>query len=218
VNVLPGLVIFDCDGVLVDSEPIAARVTAEVMSELGMPTTAAQAHGLFLGDTLDNVIRGIEARAPAPLPAGWGERMQQRLWAEFRRTLQAMPGARAAVEAVLAAGVGVCVASQGAVEKMQVSLGVTGLLPLFAGRIFSAAMVARPKPFPDLFLHAASQCGAPAELAVVIEDSPKGVQAAVAAGMRALGYARSVPAEVLRQAGAEVFDDHADVPRLLGLR
>jgi len=144
--------------------------------------------------------------------------MQERLWAEFRRTLQPMPGAPEAVTAVLAAGLGACVASQGAIEKMQVSLGVTGLLPLFEGRIFSAAMVARPKPFPDLFLMAAGSCGAAPEHAVVIEDSPKGVQAAVSAGMRALGYARSVPAAVLREAGAEVFDDHAELPRLLGLR
>jgi HAD superfamily hydrolase (TIGR01509 family) len=214
----PRLVIFDCDGVLVDSEPIASRVTAEMMTELGMPTTAEEAHGIFLGDTLANVIRGIEARAPNSLPAGWVEAMEQRLWDEFRRTLQPVPGAPQAVKAVLAAGVLACVASQGAVAKMQVSLGVTGLLPLFDGRIFSASMVARPKPFPDLFLHAAAQCGAPPSRAVVIEDSPKGVMGAVAAGMRALGYAGSVPAETLRAAGAEPFYELAEVPRLLGLQ
>jgi HAD superfamily hydrolase (TIGR01509 family) len=217
VTAPPRLAIFDCDGVLVDSEPIASRVTAEAMTELGIPTTAEEAHALFLGDTLANVVRAIEARAPGPVPHGWVERMQQNLWAEFRRTLQPMPGARSAVESLLGAGLLVCVASQGAVAKMQLTLGVTGLLPLLDGRIFSAAMVARPKPFPDLFLHAAEQCGVEAARAVVIEDSPKGVRAAVSAGMRALGYARSVPEEVLHEAGAEVFHDLCEVPRLLGL-
>jgi HAD superfamily hydrolase (TIGR01509 family) len=217
VSTPPRLVIFDCDGVLVDSEPIASRVTAEMMTELGIPTTVEEVHHLFLGDTLANVIRGIEARANGPLPGDWSERMEQRLWSEFRRTLQPMPGAREAVLSVLNGGRLACVASQGALEKMQVSLGVTGLLALFEGRIFSASMVPRPKPFPDLFLHAAAECGVAAGEAVVIEDSPKGVQAAISAGMRVLGYARSVPPETLSAAGAEVFVDHAEVPRLLGL-
>ncbi|HVJ22278.1 MAG TPA: HAD family hydrolase [Polyangiaceae bacterium] len=213
----PRLVIFDCDGVLVDSEPIACRTTAETMTELGIPTTAEEAHLLFLGDTLANVIRGIEARATRPLPDGWPERMQENFWAELRRSLQPMPGAAEAVQAVLGAGLLACVASQGAMAKMELTLGVTGLWPLFEGRVFSATMVARPKPFPDLFLYAAAQCGVDADRAVVVEDSPKGVQAAVAAGMRALGYARSVPGEILSEAGAEVLHDLRDVPKLLGV-
>jgi HAD superfamily hydrolase (TIGR01509 family) len=217
VNASPRLVIFDCDGVLVDSEPIASRMTARAMTELGMPTTAEEAHRLFLGDTLANVIRGIEARANKPLPEGWAERMQQDLWAEFRRSLEPVPGAAEAVQAVLGAGLLACVASQGAIAKMEITLGVTGLWPLFEGRVFSSTMVARPKPFPDLFLYAAAQCGVDAASAVVVEDSPKGVQAAVSAGMRALGYARSVPAEILSEAGAEVLYDLRDVPKLLGL-
>ncbi len=217
VRAKPRLVIFDCDGVLVDSEPIASRVTAQMMTELGIPTSAEEAHRLFLGDTLDNVIRGIEQRAPAPLPEGWQELMEQRLWDEFRRCLKPVPGAPQAVSAVLAAGLLACVASQGRLEKMQVSLGVTGFLPLFAGRIFSAGMVERPKPFPDLFLFAARECGVEPEAAVVVEDSPRGVKAAVAAGMRALAYAGSVAPELLREAGGELVHDLHDVPRLLSI-
>jgi HAD superfamily hydrolase (TIGR01509 family) len=214
---IPKLVIFDCDGVLVDSEPIASRVTAEVMTELGIPTTPEEAARLFLGDTLANVVRGIEQRAPTPPPRDWVETMEARLWDEFRRTLKPVPGAPEAVARVLAAGIAACVASQGHPEKMQVTLGVTGLLPRFTDRIFSARMVARPKPFPDLFLYAAERLGvAPADT-VVVEDSALGVKAAVAAGMRALGYTASVGAQKLEDAGAEVFDSLYDLPRLLGL-
>ncbi len=213
----PRLVIFDCDGVLVDSEPIASRVTAEMMTELGIPTTAEEAHRLFLGDTLANVIRGIESRAGRALPEGWHELMEERLWDEFRRSLTPVPGAPEAVRAVLDAGLQTCVASQGGLPKMQVSLGVTGLLPLFAGRIFSASMVERPKPFPDLFLFAARELGVPPDATVVVEDSLKGITAAVAAGMRALAYAGSVAPERLREAGGEVVLHLGEVPRLLGI-
>jgi HAD superfamily hydrolase (TIGR01509 family) len=199
---IPKLVIFDCDGVLVDSEPIASRVTAEVMTELGIPTTPEEAARLFLGDTLANVVRGIEQRAPTPPPRDWVETMEARLWDEFRRTLKPVPGAPEAVARVLAAGIAACVASQGHPEKMQVTLGVTGLLPRFTDRIF---------------LYAAERLGvAPADT-VVVEDSALGVKAAVAAGMRALGYTASVGAQKLEDAGAEVFDSLYDLPRLLGL-
>jgi HAD superfamily hydrolase (TIGR01509 family) len=214
---IPKLVIFDCDGVLVDSEPIAARVTVQMMIELGIPTTVEEVRTLFLGDTLANVVRGIEQRAPEPPPAGWVDTMEARLWDEFRRSLKPVSGAPEAVDRVLAAGIAACVASQGAPEKMQVSLGVTGLLPRFAGRVFSARMVARPKPFPDLFLYAAEQLGVAPEQTVVVEDSAFGVRAAVAAGMRALGYSASVGPRKLADAGAEVFDSMHDLPRLLGL-
>lgn len=211
------LVIFDCDGVLVDSEPIAARVTAQTMIELGIPTTEEEVRALFLGRTLADVVRGVEARAPTPPPPNWVEAMEARLRDEFRRSLKPVAGAPDAVDRIIAAGLATCVASQGAPEKMQVSLGVTGLLPRFEGRIFSAKMVARPKPFPDLFFYAAEQLGVAPSEAVVVEDSALGVTAAVAAGMRALGYSASVGAEKLAAAGAEVFDSLYDLPRLLGL-
>ena len=200
-----------------NSEPIASRVTAEMMTELGIPTSADEAGAMFLGATLANVVRGIEERAPKPPPPGWVEAMETRLWDEFRRSLQPVPGAPEAVDRVLAAGIAACVASQGAPEKMQVSLGVTGLLPRFPGRVFSARMVARPKPFPDLFLYAAEQLGVDPEATVVVEDSAFGVRAAVTAGMRVLGYSASVGAAKLEAAGAEVFHSLYDLPRLLGL-
>ncbi len=211
------LVIFDCDGVLVDSEPIAARLTAQAVSKLGWQMSAEEAKAEFLGDTFSNVIQRIEQKLGKAVPASWPEQSQRRLLEAFARDLREVPGARAVVEQLVAAGVAVAVASQGSHEKMRVTLGVTGLLPLFEGRIFSAAQVARPKPAPDLFLLAAHHAGCSPGRAVVVEDSTRGVKAALAAGMRVLGYTGSVGVEAMIAAGAEPVDDLTQVPLLLGL-
>jgi HAD superfamily hydrolase (TIGR01509 family) len=211
------LVIFDCDGVLVDSEPIAARLTAEAVSELGWQMTAELAKAEFLGDTFANIIRRVEAQIGRAVPADWPARSQANLLAALQRELQPVPGVRSAIETLVAAGVTLAVASQGSHEKMQLTLTVTELLPFFAGRIFSATQVERPKPAPDLFLLAASTLGfAPADT-VVIEDSTRGVKAALAAGMRVLGYTASVGRTAIVEAGAEPVDDLAQVPALLGV-
>lgn len=210
------LVIFDCDGVLVDSEPIAARLTAESVSELGWPMTPEMAKAEFLGDTFHNIIRRVEEKLGAKVPADWPARSQQRLFAALEHDLTPVVGVRSAIDQLLASGATLAVASQGAHAKMQITLRVTGLLPFFEGRIFSAYDVARPKPFPDLFLHAASSLGfAPAQT-VVVEDSTRGVKAAIAAGMRILGYTASVGRDAIVAAGAEPVDDLAQVPALLG--
>jgi HAD superfamily hydrolase (TIGR01509 family) len=211
------LVIFDCDGVLVDSEPIAARLTAEAVSELGWQMSAEIAKAEFLGDTFKNIIRRVEERIGQPVPADWPTRSQQNLLAALERELKPVPGVREAIDKLLAAGATLAVGSQGAHEKMQLTLAVTGLLPFFQGRIFSAAQVEHPKPAPDLFLLAANTLGfAPADC-VVIEDSTRGVKAALAAGMRILGYTASVGRDAIVAAGAEPVDDLAQVPALLGL-
>jgi HAD superfamily hydrolase (TIGR01509 family) len=211
------LVIFDCDGVLVDSEPIAARLTAEAVSELGWPMSAELAKAEFLGDTFSNIIRRIEQKLGRKVPPDWPARSQANLLAALERELQPVPGVRSAIETLIAAGVQVAVGSQGSHQKMELTLRVTGLLPFFEGRIFSATQVANPKPAPDLFLLAAETLGfAPADT-VVIEDSTRGVKAALAAGMRILGYTASVGRDAIVAAGAEPIEDLSRVPELLGL-
>lgn len=210
------LVIFDCDGVLVDSEPIAARITAESVSELGWPMTAEMAKAEFLGDTFKNIIRRVEEKIGGKVPEDWPARSQARLFAALERDVAPVAGVHTAIEKLLAAGATLAVASQGAHTKMQITLRVTGLLPFFEGRIFSAYDVERPKPFPDLFLHAAQALGFAPSYTVVIEDSTRGVKAALAAGMRILGYTASVGRDAIVAAGAEPVDDLAEVPALLG--
>lgn len=211
------LVIFDCDGVLVDSEPIAARLTAQSVSELGWEMSPEVAKAEFLGDTFDNIIRRVEEHTGKPVPADWPARSQANLFAALERDLAPVAGVVSAIHALQAAGATLAVASQGSHEKMKITLRVTGLLPHFAGKIFSAYDVARPKPFPDLFLHAASSLGFTPEQTVVVEDSTRGVKAALAAGMRIIGYTASVGREAIVAAGAEPVDDLEQLPQLLGL-
>lgn len=211
------LVIFDCDGVLVDSEPIAARLTAESVSELGWEMSTELAKSEFLGDTFSNIIRRVEERIGRKVPEDWPARSQAKLLAALERELTPVAGVQIAIEALLAAGATLAVGSQGSHQKMQLTLGVTGLLPFFEGRIFSASQVKSPKPAPDLFLLAASTLGFAPSQSVVVEDSTRGVKAALAAGMRVLGYTASVGREAIVAAGAEPVDDLAQVPKLLGV-
>jgi HAD superfamily hydrolase (TIGR01509 family) len=211
------LVIFDCDGVLVDSEPIAARLTAESVSELGWVMSAEVAKAEFLGDTFANIIARVEQKIGRKVPADWPARSQARLLAALERELTAVAGVRSAIERLVAAGAMLAVGSQGSHDKMGLTLRVTGLLPFFDGRIFSASQVSRPKPAPDLFLLAAETLGFSPRETVVVEDSTRGVKAALAAGMRVFGYTASVGRDAIVAAGAEPIDDLSLVPALLGL-
>ena len=213
----PELIVFDCDGVLVDSEPIANRVMAEAISALGWPLTAADCIARFKGHHFDTIIAAIEDRLGRPVPADWLPDMRAATDAAFERELEPVPGVVAVLDAVAASGTACCVASQGPLEKMAVSLGVTGLRARFEGRIFSAYQVARGKPHPDLFLFAAETMGVAPPDCVVIEDSPLGVTAATAAGMGVLGFAPEGGGADLAAAGAVLFRDMADLPGLLGL-
>jgi HAD superfamily hydrolase (TIGR01509 family) len=214
----PRLVIFDCDGVLVDSEPISNRVLAEMLTRDGWPLSAAESRARHQGMLLEEIVRGAEARLGRALPDGWADSYEAARDEAFAAELEAVPGAREAVERVRAAGAAVCVASQGRLRKTERSLQLTGLRDLFAdGALFSAEQVARGKPAPDLFLHAAATMGIdPAETAVV-EDTPSGVAAAVAAAMAVLGLAADSDAGALRAAGAEVVASMTEVPARLGL-
>jgi HAD superfamily hydrolase (TIGR01509 family) len=212
------LVIFDCDGVLVDSEPISNGVLARLLSEEGLPTTLAESRRDYQGLLLSEVVEAAEARLGRPLPAGWLAGYERERAEAFRRELRAVPGAAEAVREVSEAGVGVCVASQGRLEKIELTLGLTGLRNLFAAEaLFSAEFVPRGKPYPDLFLHAARTMGTEPRRCTVVEDTPSGVTAAVAAGMHALGYAADADARALTAAGAETFDSLDELSSLLGL-
>jgi len=212
------LVIFDCDGVLVESEAISNGVLAELLSTEGLPTTLAEARRDYQGLLLGEVVRSAEAKLGRSLPAGWLAGYESQRSDAFQRELQAVAGAAEAVERVSAAGVRVCVASQGKLEKTRLSLELTGLRHLFPDpALFSAASVARGKPHPDLFLHAAKTMGASPLRCVVVEDTPSGVMGAVSAGMRVLGYVADSDEQALLRAGAESLRSLAELPELLGL-
>jgi len=212
------LVIFDCDGVLVDSEAISARVLAELVTLEGLPTTAAESATTYPGLLRSELVRRVEVNVGHPLPAGWLEGFERARTEAFRIELRAVPGAAEAVQAVKSAGARVCVASQAKLEQTRLSLELTGLAGLFdPDAVFSGELVPRGKPFPDLFLHAAATMGATPAHAVVIEDSPSGVHAAVAAGMRVLGYVADDEEATLQLAGAEILRSLGDLTGTLGL-
>lgn len=212
------LVIFDCDGVLVDSEPIASRIMAESLSEVGYAVTVEDCNERFKGMPMADILKMVEEDWGRSLPPDFATLIHERDFAAFRRELKAIPGVREAVEALPYAK---CVASSGAPEKMQLTLTLTGLIELFEPHLFSAHMVENGKPAPDLFLFAADKMGFRPQHCVVVEDSRAGVEAAVAAGMRALGFTggghgRSGGAEALRGAGAaRTFSRMTELPGLL---
>ena len=215
---VPELVIFDCDGVLVDSEPISNTVLAQKLSEAGLPTSPAEALREYKGLLMKDVVARAEALFGASLPPGFVEAFERDRIDAFRRSLEPVPGAAETVRAISAAGVSVCVASQGKLEKTELTLSLTGLRDLFgAHALFSAYSVPRGKPHPDLFLHAAESMGATPERSVVTEDTIIGASAAVAAGMRVFGYAADSDAAALREAGAEVIHSLAELPVKLGI-
>jgi len=178
------LVIFDCDGVLVDSERIAIRVDAIVLADLGWPLSEAEIIERFVGRSEENFVREIEAHLGHPLPRRWEDAYQHLYTDAFEKDLQAVDGVVEALDQVTTA---TCVASSGGHEKIRRSLRLTNLYERFKGRIFSASEVANGKPAPDLFLHAAACLGVPPARCAVVEDSRYGVEAARAAG----GTARS---------------------------
>jgi HAD superfamily hydrolase (TIGR01509 family) len=213
------LVIFDCDGVLVDSEVVAARVLARQLAAIGIARTAEECIARYTGISMPRVVACIEAELARELPPDFAERVRTADAEAFKAELRAVPGAR---EALAGLARPKCVASSGRLSKMRLTLTLTGLMPFFEPRhLFSAQMVAHGKPAPDLFLLASQRMGTAPEHCIVIEDSQAGVTAAIAAGMRVLGFAggsHCAPGydAMLRAAGARrVFADMAQLPRLL---
>jgi HAD superfamily hydrolase (TIGR01509 family) len=200
------MLIFDCDGVLVDSELLANATLAELMTSLGHPMTTEQAVETFAGRRLPEVLALAETLLGAPIPADVGEQAGRALLARFRRELKPVAGVREAIEGLAWPR---CVASSSTRERLTLSLAVTGLAPLFGERVFGGDQVERGKPAPDLFLLAARSLDvAPADC-LVIEDSPLGIRAARAAGMSSIGFAGAshatgALAEQLKQNGADI--------------
>jgi HAD superfamily hydrolase (TIGR01509 family) len=200
------LLIFDCDGVLVDSEPLSCRIDAEVLTECGVPYTAEDVARDFTGVSIKDQITRIEMERGIRLPDDFTERLNRTLFKRFETDLKLIDGVR---DAILSLPFPRCVASSSIPERIALSLRITGLADLF-DNIFSSAQVARGKPAPDLFLHAASRMNAHPEECLVIEDSIAGVQAARAAGMRVIGFVGGSHCgpehgEKLRRAGAPII-------------
>jgi beta-phosphoglucomutase-like phosphatase (HAD superfamily) len=209
------LIIFDCDGVLVDSERISNEVLSEILGEHGLRLSWQEAKAVFLGQSVDDVRTNAAIRFGIELPADWSHSYYARMIPALAERVEAIDGAPAAVASVATAGLRCCVASQGPVEKMRATLGRTGLWESLDGQIYSAKAVARPKPAPDLFLHAATAMGTAPDRCLVIEDSALGVTAAVAAGMRVLAYCPEEDDGPMRALGAVPFGSMHDIAALL---
>lgn len=220
------LVIFDCDGVLVDSEPIALSVLGEMLQGQHVALSDEEIADRFLGRSLGAVAETVQQDFGVRLPEDFPAMIRRRLFARYERELQAMPGIQMALEGLAARGVSTCVASSSLPERIEKSLAVTGLTQAFGDRVFSASMVKAGKPAPDLFLYAAQQCGFSPANCIVVEDSPAGIEAARAAGMRVLAFGGGGHAQspVFRQKIAALkpdawFDAMADLLQVVdGLR
>lgn len=207
------LVIFDCDGVLVDSERIAVRIDVIVLERLGWPLTEAEVIERFVGRSEEYMVGEIEAALGRPLASDWEDEFRPLYRDALDAELAPVDGIVDALDRIAAP---TCVASSSSHERLRRTLGLTGLHERFAGRIFSAADVANGKPAPDLFLHAAATLGADPARCAVVEDSVFGLQAARAAGMTAFGYGGGVtPPERLEGPATTVFADMRELPALL---
>jgi HAD superfamily hydrolase (TIGR01509 family) len=204
--------------VLVDSEPLSNTVFSRALQREGLDWTVEETMSRLMGRSMKACIEIVEGLLARQLPEDFVHRLQAGTLQVFRDApLQPVPGINEAIDAIEAKGVKTCIASSGGFDKMEVSLGVTGLWSRFEGRIFSSSQVKRGKPFPDLFLHAALSMNEQPFDCVVIEDSTPGVQAAKAAGMRVLGYvgAPHTDRDSLTAAGALLFSDMKQLPALV---
>ena len=201
------LIIFDCDGVLVDSEPLSAKAAAIALAEFGVRLDAQQAQNAFIGLTFAAAITKVRSDFGVELPPAYASRYARHLEQTFRQELKPMAGVVQMLESL---HLPFCVGSNSSQARLAMTFEITGLTHFFTGRIFSGEDVKEGKPAPDLFLHAAARCGVAPQNCLVIEDSPVGVVAAVKAGMPAIGFVgggHASPAlrERLLQAGASVI-------------
>lgn len=215
----PSLILFDCDGVLIDSEVIACRVELDVLGEIGHPITLEAFQRRFVGTTRRFSLDSLADDWGKPMPAYYVDRVRDRLDAVFRTELRAIDGM---VDVVRRVSGRCAVASSSSLRRLALTLGITGYAPYLVDRVFSAEQVSRGKPAPDLFLYAAASLGVAPSDCVVVEDSRFGVEAARAAGMSAIGFTaggHSGPdqAQILRQAGAaRIAGSAAELAALIG--
>ncbi len=209
----PQLVIFDCDGILVDSERLSHIVLQQMLAELGVELSLTATLDYFMGTSTQKCLHVLEELLGRAAPANFLKTFDTRTFEAFRTGLLPVNGIHDVITSLPSP---YCVASNGSKEKVRFTLKHTGLLPHFEGRLFSAEDVENPKPAPDLFLHAARSMSIPADGCVVVEDSPTGVAAARAAGMKVFGYAAMTPSARLQEAGADViFHSMTELPSLL---
>ena len=208
------LVIFDCDGVLIDSEMLSGRVVAEELTRIGWAMTATESMNRFIGMTLTDMVPLIEAQIEKPVEPDFIARLKAKMIATLGAEVEAMKGAEAVLVATAALGLPYRVASNSSHAEMVAKFGRTGLAPLLEGRVHAAGDVGRGKPAPDLFLHAAAAEGVPPESCIVVEDSVPGARAARSAGMACLGLDPHGDGARLRAEGAVPVRDLAELPAI----
>ena len=206
------LIIFDCDGVLVDSEPISNRILAEMLTDAGLPVSVDECYEHFMGRTMRDCVDILASRFRHRVDADFVARVRRRTLDALEAEIEPVTGVEAVLQGL---SIPVCVASSGQLVKMRTTLGRSGLLPYFGDNLFSAAGMARGKPHPDIFLRAAAAMGTEPSACAVVEDSTPGVEAGIAAGMTVFGYAALAGRERLAAAGARVFTDMRELPALL---
>ncbi|MBT5038904.1 MAG: HAD family hydrolase [Rhodospirillaceae bacterium] len=216
------LIIFDCDGVLVDSEPLACRILAEAVRGLGLEMDDEEANDVFIGCSIEMVLDILSERLDRPVGDDFADKFHDDLHASMRLELDPITGVHDAITKIQALDRvgGVCVASNGEPESIRTSLGAVGLLPFFGDGLFTARDAGRAKPHPGLFLHAAREMNFAPENCIVVEDSVHGVNAACAAGMLVFGYASDAQPEKLCDhrlsiAGAKIFMTMDELPALI---
>jgi HAD superfamily hydrolase (TIGR01509 family) len=216
LDCVPKLVIFDCDGVVVDSEPLTLQLIRDDLAARGLPLDLIKTTDLFMGSTIAGA--GAQAREMgADIPEDWVDLIYDKVFAALARKVESIPGIGAVLDRLDRQGIAYAIGSNGPHRKMEITLARCGLAARFAGRIYSREDVAAPKPAPDVYLLAASQAGVAPQDCVVIEDSATGAQAAVAAGMAVFGFARETPRAKFEGLTELLFDDMGQLPALLGL-
>ena len=213
-----GAVIFDCDGVLVDSERLMNREFSGMLNEIGLPYTPEETTRTFMGRSMKSCMQIVESQLGRAVPDDFFTELDRRAYAAFAESLTPVDGVASVLDALDRAGTPYAVASSGSHDKMRMTLGLTGLLPRLAGRITSATEVTHGKPAPDVFLLAAERLRVPPDECVVIEDSLLGIEAALAANMRVIGFAAMIDPIDMRAAGATwVAQSMQDARTLLAL-
>lgn len=212
----PRAVIFDCDGVVVDSEHPTLMMVQADLARYGLPVTLEELNAKYVGGTVETVAERARANGAA-LPDDWVQDFYARMYDMLRQNTPLIEGIVAVLDALDAARVPFAMGSNGTIEKMHITLGQHGLIGRFRGHLYSGQAIGKPKPAPDLYLMAAARLGVPAADCVVIEDSVAGATAARAAGMACFGYAPHGDGAALADVGAQVFSSMRDLPELLGI-
>lgn len=205
------LIIFDCDGVLVDSEPLANALLRDAVAEYGLDMSIDQVIETYVGRSMSTVVSITEEMIGRKLPEDFLDQLQLKTFAVFQEKLKAVPGVEGVIKELQNRNIAFCVASSGSFEKMDVTLGITGLRDYFGEHIYNSSQVKRGKPYPDLYLYAAEKMDVEPARCLVIEDSLPGIQGAVAAGMEVMAYSVRGEDDKFKKAGGLVINDMAKV-------